>query len=143
MKRSLSIAVIGTLCVAAGLLSPAAARNAGAQDWAAAKLEKSPRHREWVKVRHGNRVVDTLVAYPEAKDKRPVVLVIHEIFGLTDWAQLMADEIAEQGYIAVEPDLLSGMGPNGGRTTSFTQQQASRLRPVLPSGALALSFRFS
>lgn len=124
MKRSLSIAVIGTLCVAAGLLSPAAARNAGAQDWAAAKLEKSPRHREWVKVRHGNRVVDTLVAYPEAKDKRPVVLVIHEIFGLTDWAQLMADEIAEQGYIAVEPDLLSGMGPNGGRTTSFTQQQA-------------------
>lgn len=133
MKRSLWIALICTFLVGVGLLSPVGSTRAGAQDWAAAKLEKSPRHREWVKVRHGNRVVDTLVVYPEAKDKRPVVLVIHEIFGLTDWAQLMADEIAEQGYIAVEPDLLSGMGPKGGRTTSFTQQQAieavSRLNP--------------
>lgn len=124
MKRSLWITLIGTLFVAIGLISPPAVRNAAAQDWAAAKLEKSPRHREWVKVRHGNRVVDTFVAYPQATDKRPVVLVVHEIFGLTDWAQLVADEIAEQGYIAVEPDLLSGMGPHGGRTTSFAQQQA-------------------
>jgi carboxymethylenebutenolidase len=123
-KRTLSIFLIGALWLTVGLFSPLAVRNAGAQEWAAAKLEKSPRHREWVKVRHGKRVVDTFVAYPQAKDKRPVVLVIHEIFGLTDWAQLVADEIAEQGYIAVEPDLLSGMGPHGGRTTSFTQQQA-------------------
>lgn len=124
MKRSSWIALVCALFIAVALFSPVAVRDAAAQDWAAAKLEKSPRHREWVKVRHGKRVVDTFVAYPQAKDKRPVVLVIHEIFGLTDWAQLVADEIAEQGYIAVEPDLLSGMGPKGGRTTSFTQQQA-------------------
>lgn len=124
MKRMLGVLLTGALFVAGSLFAPFIARNAEAQDWAAAKLEKSPRHREWVKVRHGKRMVDTFVVYPQAKDKRPVVLVIHEIFGLTDWAQLVADEIAEQGYIAVEPDLLSGMGPKGGRTTSFSQQQA-------------------
>jgi carboxymethylenebutenolidase len=93
-----------------------------AQDWAQAKLEKSPRHHEWATVKHGDRSVETYVAYPEAKDKRPVVVVIHEIFGLTDWAQNLADEVAEAGYIAVAPDLLSGMGPNGGRTNSYTSQ---------------------
>src|ERR1700758_2633929 len=84
-----------------------------AQDWAKAKLEKSPRHREWVTVKHDGRSVETFVAYPETKAKAPVVLVIHEIFGLTDWAQEVADEFAAAGYIAVAPDLLSGMGPNG------------------------------
>lgn len=92
---------------------------ASAQDWATAKLEKSPRHREWVTVKHGDRSVETFIAYPESKDKTPVVLIIHEIFGMTDWVQDLADQVAEAGYIAVAPDLLSGMGPNGGRTTSF------------------------
>jgi len=95
-----------------------------AQDWARAELEKSPRHREWVTVKHGDRTVETLVAYPEVKDKAPVVLVIHEIFGLTDWAEDVADQVAAAGYIAVEPDLLSGMGPNGGRTSSFAEGKA-------------------
>ena len=93
-----------------------------AQDWAREKVEKSPRHREWVTVKHDGRSVETFVAYPESKDKRPVVLVIHEIFGLTDWVQDLADQLAEAGYIAVAPDLLSGMGPNGGRTTAFPEQ---------------------
>jgi len=91
-----------------------------AQDWALQKLEHSPRHREWVSVKHGSRTVETLVVYPEAKEKTPVVLIIHEIFGLTDWVQDLADQVAAAGYIAVAPDLLSGMGPNGGRTTSFS-----------------------
>ncbi len=95
-----------------------------AQQWAKQKLEQSPRHREWVTVKHGNRSVETFIAYPETKDKAPVVLVIHEIFGLTDWAQEVADEFAAAGYIAVAPDLLSGMGSNGGRTTSFDQNGA-------------------
>ncbi len=93
-----------------------------AQDWAKSKVEKSPRHREWVTVKHDNRSVQTFVVYPESKDKRPVVLVIHEIFGMSDWVQELADELAEAGYIAVAPDLLSGMGPNGGRTNSFADQ---------------------
>ena len=53
-----------------------------AQDWAREKVEKSPRHREWVSVKHDGRSVETFVVYPESKDKRPVVLVIHEIFGI-------------------------------------------------------------
>jgi carboxymethylenebutenolidase len=101
------------------LLLLASSTFVSAQDWARAALDKSPRHREWVAIKYGNRTVQTLVVYPEVKEKRPVVLIIHEIFGLSDWAQELADEVAAAGYIAVAPDLLSGMGPNGGRTDSF------------------------
>src|SRR5260370_578778 len=101
-----------------------AAQVASAQDWAKAKLEKSPRHREWVTLKHDGRSVETFVVYPESKSKTPVVLVIHEIFGMTDWVQDLADQLAEAGYIAVAPDLLSGMGPNGARSSAFTQDKA-------------------
>jgi carboxymethylenebutenolidase len=106
------------------LLILCAAQIASAQDWARATLEKSPRHREWVTVKHGGRSVETFVAYPESKGKTPVVLVIHEIFGMTDWVQDLADQVAAAGYIAVAPDLLSGMGPNGGRSTDFAEGKA-------------------
>jgi carboxymethylenebutenolidase len=109
------------------------ATSISAQDWARQRLEKSPRHREWVTVEHDGRSVETFVAYPESKAKTPVVLIIHEIFGMTDWAQEVADEFAAAGYIAVAPDLLSGMGPNGGRTNSFAEGEAteavSHLKP--------------
>jgi carboxymethylenebutenolidase len=98
--------------------------NASAQDWAQAKLKQSTRHREWVTVKHDSRSVQTFIVYPESKDKKPVVLIIHEIFGLTDWAQELADEVAEAGYVAVAPDLLSGMAPNGGRTSDFPGDKA-------------------
>ena len=102
------------------------------QPWARARIEKSPRHSEWVTVKHDGRSVETLVVYPESKDKRPVVLIIHEIFGLSDWAQELADEVAAAGYIAVAPDLLSGMAPNGGRTKDFptgVTEAVSKLNP--------------
>jgi carboxymethylenebutenolidase len=108
----------------AWLLIAGMAPFASAQDWARQQLEKSPRHREWVTVKHDGRSVETFVVYPESKDKAPVVLVIHEIFGLSDWAQEAADEVAAAGYIAVAPDLLSGMGPSGGRTDSFADGKA-------------------
>ncbi len=73
----------------------------------------------------GPRTVQVFVDYPEVKGKAPVVLMIHEIFGLTDWAREMADELAAEGYIVVEPDLLSGMGPNGGGSSSFADQDAT------------------
>jgi carboxymethylenebutenolidase len=118
MKR----AIVTIPLIAIALLVSAA--SASAQDWARARLEKSPRHREWVTVKHDGRAVETLIVYPESKDKRPVVLVIHEIFGMTDWAAELSDEVAEAGYIAVAPDLLSGMAPGGGRTSDLTQSQA-------------------
>jgi len=100
-----------------------AAQFASAQDWAKATLEKSPRHREWVTVKHDGRSVETFVVYPESKSKTPVVLLIHEIFGASDWMQGLADQVAAAGYIAVAPDLLSGMGPNGGRTSDFASDK--------------------
>lgn len=96
-----------------------------AQDWARTQLEKSPRHREWVTVKHDGRSVETFVVYPESKDKTPVVLVIHEIFGMSDWVQDLADQVAAAGYIAVAPDLLSGMAPNGGRTADIAQDKVT------------------
>jgi carboxymethylenebutenolidase len=101
-----------------------AAQAVSAQDWAKATLNKSSRHQEWVTVKHGDRAVETFVVYPESKDKRPVVLIIHEIFGMTDWVQDLADQVAGAGYIAVAPDLLSGTGPNGGRSSSLDQSKA-------------------
>jgi carboxymethylenebutenolidase len=85
-----------------------------AQDWAKAKLEKSPRHQEWVKLKHGDREVNCFVVYPEVKDKATTIVLIHEIFGLTDWAREMADEFAAEGYIVIAPDLLWGSVTNGG-----------------------------
>src|SRR6202048_1824955 len=122
------------------LLILCAAQVSSAQDWAKATLEKSPRHREWVTVKHDNRAVETFVVYPEAKGKTPVVLIIHEIFGMTDWVQDLADQVAAAGYIAVAPDLLSGMGPNGGRSSDFAQGKAneavSHLNPDQVTGDL-------
>ncbi len=96
-----------------------------AQDWAKARLEASPRHREYVPLKHGSRTVQAFVVYPEVKDKAPVVILIHEIFGLSDWAKEMADELAAQGYIVIAPDLLSGYGPNGGGSSEFASQDAT------------------
>src|ERR1700685_3232563 len=101
------------------------AQTVSAQDWAKAQLAKSPRHSEWVTVKHDGRSVETFVVYPESKDKRPVVLLIHEIFGMSDWVQDLADQVAAAGYIAVAPDLLSGMAPNGGRTSDMAQDKAT------------------
>ncbi len=103
----------------------AAAPASVSQDWARQKVDKSPRHHEWVNVKSGNRVVSAFVVYPEVKSKAASVVVIHEIFGMSDWVQMLADEVAESGYIAIAPDLLSGMGPNGGGTSSFADGTAA------------------
>ena len=91
-----------------------AALTVTAQDWAKTRLEKSPRHGEYVTVRHDGRDVRCFITYPEVKDKATAVVVIHEIFGLSDWVRGVTDQLAEAGYIAIAPDLLSGVGPNGG-----------------------------
>src|SRR5438309_9464935 len=104
------------LCMIATLL---AGPSAWAQDWAKTRLEKSPRHLEWVKVKNGTREVNCFVAYPEVKEKAPAVLVIHEIFGLTDWVRGVADQLAEAGYIVIAPDLLSGTAPGCGGTAEL------------------------
>jgi carboxymethylenebutenolidase len=104
-----------------------------AQDPAKARLEKSPRHGEWVKVKQGKREVQSFIVYPEVKQKATPVVLIHEIFGLTDWVRGVADQLAEAGYIAIAPDLLSGMGPKGGGTGDFAGETVRRAIMDLPA----------
>lgn len=108
---------------------------AHAQDWAKARLDASPRHHEWVDIKYGNRTVHAFVVYPEVSAKAPAVLVIHEIFGLTDWAREAADEIAAAGYVAIAPDLLSGEKPDG----STSSKDGSAAYPTQDDAVKAVS----
>lgn len=110
----------------------AAAPASVAQDWAKKKVDASPRHHEWVNLKSGSRTVSAFVVYPEVKGKATSVVVIHEIFGMSDWVQMEADELAEAGYIAIAPDLLSGMGPNGGGTSSLDSTAIGKAIRDLP-----------
>jgi carboxymethylenebutenolidase len=96
------------------------------QEWAKTRLDNSPRHLEWVKLKHNNREVNCFIAFPEVKDKAAAVVVIHEIFGLTDWARGVTDQLAEAGYIAIAPDLLWGSAPKGGGTDELGGADAVR-----------------
>jgi len=127
MTRRPSLRLAAVVLAAISIsLTPAPAQ---AQDWAKAALDKSPRHREYVPIKAGSRTINTFIVYPETSRKAPVVIMIHEIFGLSDWAKSMADELAAQGYIVLAPDLLSGTGPNtagaaGGGTDSYLSMDA-------------------
>jgi carboxymethylenebutenolidase len=95
-------------------------------------LKASPRHGEWVDVPLAGPdiKVHTWVVYPERADKAPVVLVIHEIFGMSDWVRGVADQLAAEGFIAVAPDMLSGLGPNGGGTDTLGDQVGQNIRKL-------------
>jgi carboxymethylenebutenolidase len=101
IKRILFAIVIGMV------FSPSSQAEA-IKDFGRERLNTSPRHAEWVDIKSGDRTIKAFVVYPERKDKAPAVLVIHEIFGLTDWARGICDQLAENGVIAIAPDLLSG-----------------------------------
>jgi carboxymethylenebutenolidase len=103
-----------------------AAAPAGAQEWARATLDASPRHSEWVEVPAGDRTVHAFVSYPERKDAAPGVIVIHENRGLTDWVRGFADRLAGEGYVAIAPDLLSGFDAKHRRTSDFADADAAR-----------------
>ena len=120
---------------------PAAARNPnlppsgdnnGAQ--ALEQLKASPRHAEWVDIKGSDGTpIKSFVVYPERKDKAPVVVVIHEIFGLSDWIRGVADQLAKEGFIAIAPDFLSGHGPNkGGSQELGSQGSTAEIRNVTP-----------
>lgn len=111
--------------LAVPLLIGLLAAPAAGQDLVKERLEKSPRHHEWVVAKHGKREVHCFVVFPEVKDKATAVLVIHENKGLTDWVRGVADQLAEAGYLAIAPDMLSGLGPKGGKTSDFPSLDAA------------------
>ncbi len=108
---------------------------------AKAALEKSPRHGEYVDIKlpSGGTPVRTWIVYPERKDKAGVVILIHEIYGLSDWIRGVADQLASEGFIAVAPDLVSGFGPNGGGSDSVPGRDdvVKLVREVTPEIAVA------
>lgn len=114
--------------VAAGLCLPPLC----AQDWARQAVDRSPRRREWVAVKHDSRQVKSIVAYPQQAEKAPAIVVIHEIFGMTDWVESVTDEFAAAGFLAVAPDLLSGAAPNGGGTSDLKPDQVRSAIGSLP-----------
>jgi carboxymethylenebutenolidase len=133
MTKSMTIFIALLLATAGALAQEPDAHHSHAepmsfmppgQDWAKARVDKSPRHQEWVTVKNGARSVNSFLVYPEVKNKATAVVVIHEIFGMTDWVRSVADQLAEAGYIAIAPDLLSGMGPKGGGSSEFADRSA-------------------
>jgi carboxymethylenebutenolidase len=102
-------------------------------------LKKSPRHGEWVDIAvpGGTTKLKSFVVYPERRDKAPVVIVIHEIFGLSDWVRGVADQLAKEGFIAIAPDLLSGKGPNGGGTEELADKAGQAIRTLTPDEVTA------
>jgi carboxymethylenebutenolidase len=95
------------------------------------RLERSPRHAEWAMIRTGGDSVRAWVVYPERRDKAPVVVVIHEIFGLSAWVRGVADQLAADGYIAIAPDLLTGKAPMDGDsvTAAAARSAIQTLKP--------------
>ena len=144
--RRFFVATLG-LFVLGGLFFPPAACLAApkptlppSEENAKAALERSPRHGEFVDVAFpgGGTPLRSWVSYPERKDKAGVVLVIHEIFGLTDWIRGVADQLAADGFIAVAPDLISGLGPGGGGTDSTASRDdvVKLVRGLTPEAAI-------
>lgn len=108
-----SLALILAACTTATTTPPAASTS---------RLETTPRHDEWVDIGKTR----TYVVYPQRSTKAPAVVVIHENRGLTDWVRTVADRLAEEGYIALAPDLLTGAAPGGGNTKDFPTEDAAR-----------------
>lgn len=130
--RWMTLVVIALSAIGAGAAFTESTGLPPGEAGAVARLASSPRHGEWVRVEAGGGdMVDAWLVYPQRRDRAPVVIVIHENTGLTDWARSVADQLAAEGFVAIAPDLLSGKGPAGGGTRSMdTDTARERLRDL-------------
>lgn len=115
MKKILSLAL---LCMLSLSLT--------AQEYAQQQIDNSPRHHEWITINSNDHELHTFVTYPEVDEKVPVVLVIHENRGLNIWARSFADQVSENGYIAVAPDLISNTKEGFVKTSDFASSDDAR-----------------
>jgi carboxymethylenebutenolidase len=110
----------------------------GTVEHAARALKETSRHGEWADVKMADgTVLKSWVVYPERKDKAGVMLVIHDIRGMSDMARAMGDQLAQDGFIAIVPDFLSGKGPNGGGTDSLGQDVGKTIQSLTPADVVA------
>ncbi len=94
-------------------------------------LAESSRHGEYVDIDlPGGGKLNSWVVYPERADKAGVVLVIHDIRGMSDWARAVGDQLAQDGFVAIVPDFLSGKGPEGGGTASLGREVGQTIRKL-------------
>lgn len=100
--------------------------SAFSQSYAVDQLENSPRHHEWVTIESNDRTLHNFVAYPETSEPAPVVIVIHENRGLNEWARSFTDQLAEKGFIAIAPDLISNTVEGIKKTSDFENSDAAR-----------------
>ena len=127
MKKLDLVAVVCTFVFVVMAAGANAARADESADPVKARLADSPRHHEWAEIKTATgRTVKAYVVFPEVDRKVPAIVVIHENRGLNDWARSLADQVAEAGYIAVAPDLLSGQGADKGGTSSFASEDDAR-----------------
>src|SRR5437762_4202732 len=140
MKATLLLAGLLTVATAAMAQTPAMdvpwnpAVPPGTADHAARKLKESSRHGEWVDIKlKDGTPLKSWVVYPERPDKAGVVLVIHDIFGMRDMARSLGDQLAQDGFIAIVPDFLSGKGPNGGGTDSLGSGVGQAFQSLTPA----------
>ena len=104
---------------------------AGTAAHATKALADSPRHGEWVDIDlPGGGKLNTWVVYPERKDRAGVVLVIHDINGMRDIPRALGDQLAQDGFIAIVPDFLSGKGPDGGGSASLGSGVGQAIRTL-------------
>ena len=106
------VGLLGILIGAAALWMYSDGKNSAVPEASASSVMQSQTdsvttHGEWVSIKRGRDSIRAYVAYPERKTKAPAIIVIHEIFGLTDWEPTVADRLAKEGYVAILPDLLS------------------------------------
>lgn len=145
LKKSVALllTLLLTACSAPAPTSPVADEhmNHGGEEMTMDqdRLNTSGRHQEWVEVKNGDKTIHTWVVYPEVSEKKPVVILIHENRGLNDWARSMADQVAEAGYIAVAPDLLSDFSATAKQTSDFASEDAARtaLGTLQPEGVMS------
>jgi len=106
----------------------------GNAEHAARALKESPRHGEWVDIKLADgTALNTWVVYPQRPDKAGVVLVIHDINGMRDWPRALGDQLAQDGFIAIVPDFLSGKGPEGGGSASLGSGVGQAIRALTPA----------
>jgi len=126
-SAAMAMVAFAALCAGAGLTwttthhAPRTARS-----------QAPTTHGEWVWIKRATDSLRLYVAYPERRDKAPTMIVIHEIFGMTEWEPTVADRLAAQGFIAAVPDLLSprfGMSPTGPAAADSGRKLIAMLAP--------------